>query len=162
MWLAVAKVLLLFMQRQPETADPPYPGAARRDGEAQGDRPMLFGTSSYGNFLADAFSIFFLVLWFWLLITVIGDLWWREDISSSWKMVWAVALIVLPYIGIFVYMVSQGAGMARRRNERLRRVQFRQAPGFSAADEITKLERLKADRLVSDAEYERLRARIVE
>ena len=123
---------------------------------------MLFGTSSYGNFLADAFSIFFMVLWFWLLITVIGDLWRREDISSAMKVVWAVALIVLPYIGIFVYMISQGAGMTRRRNERLRRVQFPQAPGFSAADEIAKLERLKADGLLSDAEYARLRERIVQ
>ena len=125
---------------------------------------MLFGTSSYGNFLADAFSIFFMVLWFWLLITVIGDLWRREDISSAMKVVWAVALIVLPYIGIFVYMISQGAGMTRRRNERLRRVreQFPQAPGFSAADEIAKLERLKAEGLLSDAEYGRLRERIVQ
>jgi hypothetical protein len=125
---------------------------------------MLFGTSSYGNFLGDAFSIFFLVLWFWLLIPVIRDLWWREDISSSWKMVWAVALIVLPYIGIFVYMISQGAGMARRRNEGLRqmREQFLQAPGFSGADEIAKLARLKADGVLSDVEYERLRARIVQ
>ena len=123
---------------------------------------MLFGTSSYGNFLADAFSIFFMVLWFWLLITVIGDLWRREDISSAMKVVWTVALIVLPYIGIFVYVISQGAGMTRRRNERLRRVQFPQAPGFSAADEIAKLERLKADGLLSDAEYARLRERIVQ
>ena len=126
---------------------------------------MLFGASSYGNFLADAVSIFFLVVWFWLLWMAVGDLWWREDISSAMKVVWAVALIVLPYIGVFVYMVSQGAGMARRRNERLRwvvREQFPQAPGFSAADEITKLERLKADGLLSDAEYGRMRERIVQ
>jgi hypothetical protein len=126
---------------------------------------VLFGTSSYGNFLGDAFSIFFLVLWFWLLIVVIGDLWWREDISSATKVVWAVVLFVLPYIGIFVYMIAQGAGMvARRRNERQRRMheQFLLAPGFSAGDEITKLERLKADGLLSEPEYARLRERIVQ
>jgi hypothetical protein len=126
---------------------------------------MLFGASSYGNFLGDAVSIFFLVVWFWLLWMAVGDLWWREDISSAMKVVWAVALIVLPYIGIFVYMISQGAGMARRRYERLRwvvREQFSQAPGFSAADEIYKLERLKADGLLSEPEYARLRERIVQ
>jgi hypothetical protein len=126
-----------------------------------GDRRVLFGTSSYGNFLGDAFSIFFLVLWFWLLTVVIGDLWWREDISSATKMVWAVVLFVLPYIGIFAYMIAQGAGMvARRRNERQRHEQFLLAPGFSAGDEITKLERLKADGLLP--EYARLRERIVQ
>ena len=122
---------------------------------------MLFGASSYGNFLADAFSIFFLVLWFWLLWMVIGDLWWREDITDVRKVIWAIVLIVLPYVGIFVYMISQGAGMGRRRMRRVRE-QFPQAPGFSAADEITKLERLKADGLLSDAEYGRLRERAVQ
>ena len=77
---------------------------------------MFFLTEgfSFRNFLVDAFAIFMFVLWFWLLIIVIGDLFRRHDISGWAKAIWVIALIVFPYISIFAYMITQSAGMAER------------------------------------------------
>jgi capsule polysaccharide export protein KpsE/RkpR len=125
---------------------------------------MLFdGGFTFANFVADAFAIFMFILWFWLLITVSSDLFRRHDISGLGKVVWVILLIVLPYVGIFAYIVSQGRGMAERTKEQARqaRDELRQAVGFSAADEIEKLDRLKSAKSISEDEYERLRARLL-
>jgi predicted membrane channel-forming protein YqfA (hemolysin III family) len=126
---------------------------------------MLFdGGFTFANFLANAFSIFIFVLWLWLLITVFGDLFRRHDVSGVGKVAWVILLIVLPYIGVFAYILTQGRGMAERNKEQAQRMQdqVRQAVGFSAADEIAKLDRLKATKSISEDEYARLRARLVQ
>ena len=70
---------------------------------------MLFdGGFTFTNFLANIFSIFFFVLWLWLLITVFGDLFRRHDVSGLGKVVWVILLIVLPYLGVFAYILTQG------------------------------------------------------
>jgi predicted membrane channel-forming protein YqfA (hemolysin III family) len=126
---------------------------------------MLFaGGFTFPNFLTDVFSIFIFVLWFWLLITVFGDLFRRRDVSGLGKVLWVIVLIVFPYIGVFVYLISQGRGMAERRNQQAQqaREQLRQVVGFSVADELDKLERLKSSSAISNEEYTRLRARAVQ
>jgi hypothetical protein len=126
---------------------------------------MLFqGEFSFTNFVADVFAVFIFVLWFWLLITVASDLFRRHDVSGLGKTLWVILLIVLPYIGVFVYLLTQGRSMAERSNARAQQVRddLRQAVGFSAADEIEKLERLKQKGAISDQEYARLRARVVQ
>ncbi len=126
---------------------------------------MLFsGGFTFPNFLTDVFSIFIFILWFWLLITVFGDLFRRRDISGIGKVLWVIVLIVFPYIGIFVYLISQGRGMAERQNQRAQqaREELRQVVGFSVADEIEKLERLKNSNTISNEEYSQLRARAVQ
>jgi hypothetical protein len=126
---------------------------------------MLFpGGFTFTNFLADVFSIFIFVLWFWLLITVFGDLFRRREASGWGKTLWVIVLIIFPYLGVFIYLISQGRGMAERQNQRAwqAREELRQVVGFSVADEIEKLERLKNSNVISDEEYRRLRARAVQ
>jgi hypothetical protein len=126
---------------------------------------MLFsGGFSFSNFLADAFAIFMFVVWFWLLITVFSDLFRRHDISGWAKALWVIALIVFPYIGIFVYMISQSRGMAERSGQQAQqaREEVRRVVGFSAADEIQKLETLKKSGSITDEEFARLRAKLVQ
>jgi hypothetical protein len=126
---------------------------------------MLFqGEFSFANFVADVFAVFIFVLWFWLLITVASDLFRRHDVSGLGKTLWVILLIVLPYIGVFAYLLTQGRSMAERNNARAQqaRDELRQAVGFSAADEIEKLERLKQAGVISDQEYGRLRAKVVQ
>jgi len=126
---------------------------------------MLFSAeSTFANFLADAFAVFVFILWFWLFITTASDLFRRHDISGLGKVLWVILLIVLPYIGIFAYILTQGSGMAERNRSQARqaRDELRQIVGFSVADELTKLERLKSEKSISDQEYARLRARIVQ
>ena len=77
---------------------------------------MLFsGESAFANFIADAFAVFIFILWFWLFITTASDLFRRKDTSGFGKVLWVILLIVLPYIGIFAYIITQGGGMADRR-----------------------------------------------
>jgi Phospholipase_D-nuclease N-terminal/Short C-terminal domain len=126
---------------------------------------MLFGNNfTFANFIADVFAVFFFILWFWLLITVASDLFRRHDVSGFGKVLWVILLIVLPYIGIFAYLLTQGRGMAERDRARTTqaREELRQIAGFSTADEIEKLDRLKQSGSITNEEFARLRAKLVQ
>ena len=118
---------------------------------------------TYRNFLMDAVSVFAFVVWFWLLIVIYGDLFRRHDISGWGKAVWVLALVVTSYLGIFVYLITQGRGMAERNAQQAEqaRDELRRVVGFSVADEITKLDQLKRSGSITEAEYGRLRAKLV-
>ena len=118
---------------------------------------------TFRNFLMDALGIFVFVVWFWLAITVFADLFRRHDISGWIKAIWVIAVIVFPYIAVLAYLIFQGGGMAGRNVEQAQqtRDELRRVVGFSTADEIEKLERLKKAGSISDTEFTRLRARLV-
>jgi len=122
------------------------------------------GGFSFANFLADAFTIFVFIIWFWLFITVIGDLFRRHDISGWGKAIWVIFLIVLPYIGVFAYLITQGRGMTERNLQQSRHAQdeLRRVVGFSVADEIEKLDRLKKSGSISEDEFSRLRGKLMQ
>ena len=126
---------------------------------------MLFeGGFSFSNFLVDVFAVFVFVVWFWLLISVFMDLFRRHDISGWAKAIWVIALIVFPYLGVFAYLITQSRGMAERGNQQVQRArdELRQVVGFSAADEIEKLTKLKASGSITSEEFARLRAKLVQ
>ena len=78
-------------------------------------------------------------------------------------MIWVIALIVFPYLAIFAYMITQSRGMEDRRIQQAQqaRDELRRVVGFSAADEIEKLDRLKKSGSITDQEFARLRAKLV-
>jgi hypothetical protein len=119
---------------------------------------------SYRNFLVDAITIFFLIVWFWLLITIAADLFRRTDISGWIKAIWVIALIIFPWISMLAYLIFQGKGMGERNVQQARqaRDEIRSAVGFSVADELQKLDRMKQAGSISEAEFGRLRARLVQ
>jgi hypothetical protein len=119
---------------------------------------------TYRNFLLDALAIFVFIVWFWLLITVAGDLFRRHDISGWIKALWVIALVVFPYVAVLAYLIFQAKGMAERNVQQSQqaRDELRRVVGFSAADEIDKLDRLKKAGSISDDEFTRLRARLVQ
>jgi hypothetical protein len=126
---------------------------------------VLFeGGFTFTNFVADVLAVFMFILWFWLFITVASDLFRRSDVSGIGKVLWVILLIVLPYVGIFAYLLTQGRSMGERNEARAKqaRDELRQIVGFSAADEIEKLDRLKSTGSISEQEYSRLRARIMQ
>jgi hypothetical protein len=126
---------------------------------------MLFeGGFSFTNFLIDALAVFMFAMWLWLFIIVVGDLFFRRQDVSGWvKALWVMFMIVAPYIGVFAYLIFQGRGMADRNIQQAQeaRDELRRVVGFSIADEIDKLERLKKSGSVTDEEYVRLRAKLV-
>jgi hypothetical protein len=119
---------------------------------------------TYRNFLIDALAIFVFIVWFWLLITVAADLLRRHDISGWIKAIWVIAFVVFPYFAVLAYLIFQGKGMAERNVQQSQhaRDDLRRIVGFSVADEIDKLDRLKKAGSISDAEFTRLRARLVQ
>jgi hypothetical protein len=126
---------------------------------------MLFeGGFSFANFLMDALAVFVFVVWFWLLITVFSDLFRRHDISGWGKAIWVIVMLLIPYIGVFVYMITQGGSMAERSSQQARqaRDELRRVVGFSIADEIEKLDGLKKSGSITSEEYTRLRAKLVQ
>jgi predicted membrane channel-forming protein YqfA (hemolysin III family) len=118
---------------------------------------------TYRNFLMDALAIFVFIVWFWLLITVAADLFRRHDISGWIKALWVIAWIVVPYLGVLAYLIFQGKGMAERNVQQAQQARddLRRVVGFSVADEIEKLNRLKQAGSISDAEFTQLRAKLV-
>ena len=119
---------------------------------------------TFRNFLIDVLTIAVFVFWFWLVITVAVDLFRRSDISGWGKAFWVIGWIVFPFIAVLAYLIFHGKGMAERNQQRAEqaRDELRRVVGFSAADEIDKLDRLKKAGSISEAEFTRLRARLVQ
>ena len=108
--------------------------------------------------------MFVFVVRFWLLITVYSDLFRRHDISGWGKALWVIVVLLFPYIGVFAYLISQGKGMAERNLQQAQqaRDEIRRVVGFSAADEIEKLNQLKKSGSITSDEFARLRAKLVQ
>jgi len=114
------------------------------------------------------FVLFFgLMIFFWLLITVFGDLFRRHDVSGWGKAAWIVFVVVLPIIGTLTYLISQGRGMGdrdarqaaearQRTDEYIRSVA---APGYTGVDEIARGKELLDRGAISEAEFEQLKRR---
>jgi hypothetical protein len=110
--------------------------------------------------------LFAWVIWFWLLIIVFSDLFSRHDISGWGKAGWILLLVVLPYLGVFIYMIAQGAHMAERRAQRSQaaRTEFDDyvktvaAPGGAAA-EIEKAKQLLDSGAITQAEFDSIKAK---
>jgi len=125
---------------------------------------MLFPEGfSFTNFLTDVATIFMFVVWFWLLIIIFGDLFRRHDISGWMKAIWVLIVILTSYIGVFIYLITQGRSIAERnaQQNQAARDELRRVVGFSVADEIAKLDQLKKAGAITEAEFGRLRARLV-
>jgi hypothetical protein len=109
--------------------------------------------------------VFFLwVMWFWLLITVWTDIFRRDDLSGWGKAAWLIFTIVLPFLGVFVYLISQNKQMTERNIARAKaqRAQFddyvrETAGGGGAAAEIEKAQALLESGAIDQAEFEALK-----
>jgi ABC-type multidrug transport system fused ATPase/permease subunit len=116
-----------------------------------------------GEFLLWMVEIFLFVIFFWMLFVVITDVFRRHDIHGGMKTFWIILVILLPFLGIFVYVISQGHGMAERAQEAQQaQVQaMRQTIGYSSADELEKLKKLHDAGTINDADYEKMKAKVV-
>jgi hypothetical protein len=111
------------------------------------------------------FFLFF--IWIWLLITVFADIFRSEDLSGWGKALWSIFVIVAPYLGVFVYLIARGGKMHQRdvaaaqANEAARQQYIRNVATSdgSPADELTRLAELRDRGVLSEAEFEQLKAR---
>ena len=106
---------------------------------------------------------FFWVIWIWILVTVLIDLFRRHDISGWGKAAWALFVIVLPYLGVFVYLITQGKGMAERRADEIRASkaafddQVRSVAGSDPSAQIAKAKELLDSGAIDQAEFDQLK-----
>lgn len=126
----------------------------------------MLATYSFGDVMWTMFVFFAWILFFWMLFGVFGDLFGRHDISGWAKAGWTVFVIILPFLGIFVYLISQGKGMGERAQQRAQSQQAQMddyvrsvASSSSATEEIAKGKELFDSGAISQAEYDQLKAK---
>ena len=129
---------------------------------------MILADYTFGDALLTVLEIFLLVIWFWILITVISDLFRDHTVSGGAKALWIIFLIFLPFLGVFVYLIARGDGMRQRAIDQQVEMQkqtdayIRQtAATASPSAELERLAKLKADGTINDAEYESLKAKVL-
>ncbi|MBR7836155.1 SHOCT domain-containing protein [Actinospica durhamensis] len=118
---------------------------------------------------------FFLwIMWLFLLFGVIGDIFRDDQLSGLGKAAWTVFVVLLPFLGVFVYLIARGSGMGERKSAqaRARQEEFdtyvRQTAAASPAggaqnpsEQLARLAQLKADGALSETEYDRAKAKIL-
>jgi len=108
---------------------------------------------------------FMFIIWFWLLIIVFGDIFRSRDLGGGAKALWCIFVIVVPFLGVFVYLIARGhkmgehAAEAAQAQDAAMRQYVQSVTAPSAADELAKLADLKAQGVIDDAEYAALKAK---
>jgi Short C-terminal domain/Phospholipase_D-nuclease N-terminal len=110
--------------------------------------------------------IFFVfIIWIWLLITVFADIFRRRDIGGGMKAVWLIFVILLPYLGVFIYLIAEHDGMADRSMAQMQQAKAQQdeyiksVAGTSATDQIAQAKGLLDSGTISQAEFDALKAK---
>ena len=124
---------------------------------------------SFLEVMASIFWFMLLVAWFWLMIVVITDLFRDRDLSGWAKGLWCLFVIVLPWLGVLMYLIVRGRSMneralqASRDSEKAFRsyVQEAAGSGTSIADELTKLADLRDRGVITAADYESAKTKLV-
>jgi hypothetical protein len=127
-----------------------------------------FADINLGEALLLAFEIFFFVIWVWILITILADLFRDHELSGWSKAVWVLFLVVIPFLTALVYLIARGGGMRERtikaQAEAKRHFDTyvrEQAHSGSAADELHKLNELKEKGALSSDEFDRAKAKLL-
>jgi hypothetical protein len=127
---------------------------------------MLVGDYSFWDVLWWMIAFFAFVIWFWLLITVFADIFRRHDTGGFAKTLWIIFIILLPFLGVFIYLIANHAGMAERNMKSMEAAQEQQAAYIKsvagsggAADEIDKAKKLLDSGAISQAEFDAMKAK---
>ena len=112
---------------------------------------------------------FLFIAWIWLVISIFIDIFRSGDLSGWGKAGWTIFVLIVPLIGVLVYLIARGDKMQRRRiddaaaQEQATRqyIQSVTGSGQSVADEISKLGQLRDDGTITDAEYQSQKAKLL-
>jgi type VI protein secretion system component VasK len=130
---------------------------------------MLANDFGSGQVLWSMLWFFLFFIWIWILITVFADIFRSHDLSGWAKAIWVIFVIFLPYLGVFVYLIARGHKMSEHAMEAAQaqdaaaKEYIRGAAGTSksAAEELNHLAELKSQGVIDDAEFEKLKAKVV-
>lgn len=116
------------------------------------------------------FLFFLLILWIWLVITVFIDIFRNHEMSGWAKAGWTIFILILPWLGVLVYLIVHGGDMQRRKMEEAAAMQKAQndyirevadSSGSSTADELEKLKKLHDQGVLTDDEYAAQKAKVL-
>jgi len=120
------------------------------------------------DFFWTMLMVFLFVIWIWLLIYIFADIFRSHDMGGWAKALWVIFIIVLPFLGVLIYLIARGGGMHARS---LNQAQWQQqefdeyvrqtADAASPAAQLEKLSELQASGALSDADYEKAKAKIL-
>jgi phospholipase D-like protein len=125
---------------------------------------------SFGDIVWFILISFAFVAYLMVLFSILGDL-FRDRETSGWvKAVWIIALIVVPFLSAFIYVVARGKGMAERKSAEIAEMQKQtdayirdvaasSAPATTPADQIAQAQQMLAQGVISQPEYDRLKAK---
>jgi hypothetical protein len=124
---------------------------------------MLIGTFTLGDALLTVLEIAFLFFWIWLAISVVLDIFRSHEMSGWAKAAWILTLMVLPLLGVLIYLIVHGDEM-REHDDTLRRErdwevrEYIRSAAASPVDDIVKLDDLRNRGVLTEAEFERAKA----
>ncbi len=129
---------------------------------------MLASQFGVGQFLWDLVWFFLLVLWLILLFRVFGDIFRSHDMGGFAKALWVIFVILMPFLGVFVYLIARGSKMAEHMQAAAQAQQaaaqqyIQQAAGpASSADELARLAGLRDKGVLSEAEFQAAKAKVL-
>lgn len=128
---------------------------------------MPLADISFGHFLLIVLEIFFFVIWIWILITILTDLFRDHELSGWWKAVWVLFLVFIPFLTALIYLIARGSGMRDRtiKAQADAKKHFdeyvREQAHTSPADELHKLNELKEKGALSEAEFEQAKTKLL-
>ena len=112
--------------------------------------------------------LFLWIAWFWLVITIFIDIFRSHDLGGWGKALWSIFIVILPFIGVLVYLIARGGSMQQRAidaaaaQEKATRQYIRDVSGeASTAEEITKLAALREQGVLSDEEFQQQKAKLL-
>jgi Short C-terminal domain/Phospholipase_D-nuclease N-terminal len=126
-----------------------------------------FADYTLGDALLTVLEIALLVIWIWILITIMIDIFRDHELSGWAKAAWVFFLIFVPFLTALIYLIARGHGMRDRAIQHQADLQkatdqyIKQAAGTSPVDELHKLSELKDKGSISQEEYDKLKAQIV-
>jgi hypothetical protein len=126
---------------------------------------MLAVYNTFGQVMWTMLVFFAWILFFWLLFAVFGDLFRRDDVSGWGKAAWSIFVIFLPFLGCFVYLITQGRHMGERNMREAQAAQtqldshIRSVAGSSSAEQIARAKELLDSGAITQAEFDQLKAK---
>ncbi len=128
---------------------------------------MLLATVSFGDLLLFVLGIALFVIWIWILFAIISDLFRDHDASGVSKAIWILFLVFIPFLTMLVYLIVRGHGMRERAIKAEAEAKheldtyIRQEARTTPAEELHKLHDLKEKGALTDAEYEKAKAKLL-
>lgn len=119
------------------------------------------------NIFWSIFMFFLFIAWIWVLVGVISDVLRSDDLNGAAKALWVLGIIVVPWLGVLAYIMIRGEGMAERNlqaaaeAEKMRRAYIQDAAGPSVAEELSRLAELKEKGVITDAELQAQKTKLL-